>query len=42
MTDTVMFSITLLGGIILSLLLILLIDWLGRREDRKSKPGPTT
>lgn len=40
MTDTVMFSITLLGGIILILLVVVLIDWLGQREDRKSKQGP--
>lgn len=40
MNDTVMFSITLFGGIILILLVIALIDWLGQRQDRRSKQGP--
>lgn len=40
MNDTALFSITLLGGIILILLIFVLIDWLGQREDRKSRQGP--
>lgn len=39
MTD-VMFSIVLLGGIILFLAVIALIDWLGRRKDRQSEHRP--
>lgn len=39
MTD-VMFSIVLLGGIILFLAVIALIDWLGRRKDQQSEHRP--
>lgn len=39
MTD-VMFSIVLLGGIILFLAVIALIDWLGRRRDRQAEHRP--
>ena len=39
MTDF-MFSVVLLGGIILFLSVIALIDWLGQRKDRESKRRP--
>ena len=34
---TMMFSVVLLGGIILIVLAILLTDWLGRRKDQQAR-----
>ena len=36
----VMFSIVLLGGIILFLLVFVVIEWRGRRQDRRSEHRP--
>ena len=40
MTDDEMFFVTFLGGIILFLLVFVVIDWLGQRQDRRSGQQP--
>ena len=40
MTDDEMFFATFLGGIILFLLVFVVIDWLGQRQDRRSEHRP--
>lgn len=36
MTDDLKFFVTLYGGVIASVCLLIALDWLGRRRDHKS------
>jgi hypothetical protein len=38
--DTVLFGLTLFGGIVGFVWLLIFLDWLGRRKDRQSKQRP--
>lgn len=37
MTDDVKFLLTVYGGIITFLLVLLLLDWIGRRQERNAE-----